>query len=999
MKISLSARLGATASALAFACLACNSLPAANAQQKVAAKTLSATARTNFEKQYAALKSFKASLSFSQRKLPATLLLAQNTTSALRARASLPKFATGTSLRSLQLSQSVVLRGQMTPRIKAAIEREGTLTGFFPEYGTATALLSTTAMQHLATATEVKSIKINPGSKTNSAVAPVSSVSALVRAISTTTGKKVCSGSVTSEGDVTHQAKLARDTYKANGSGIKVGVISDSAEYIASLKSQGELPGDASILAGQAGSGTSEGSAMMEIVYDLAPGAKIEFASRGNSPEQMARNIIALQKDGCKVIVDDISFFAEPAYQDGVIAQAITQVTAAGAVYLTSIGNSGNINIGPTSTWDNKFQSFTAPNGAIFNSWTGKTTEQDSIFNGIAEGNDGSGLSLQWAEPMGKAANDYDLILTDSSGNVINAGQDVQDGDDDPQEFIYTGSLAEPGTYVVVARASGTKALPMRLFVHNSHNTLQYSVGPTGFGHNVCESCLSIGAAPSHTAFGEGEPAGPYPNAFNAGSKIETFSSNGKHTIYFSPTGAAQTRTINKPDITAADGAAGVTKGFNPFFGTSAAAPHAAAIAALAWSQNPSQTGAKIRQRMLAGTIDTEKSGYDDYSGYGIVMAPLVMKSFTPTATPTPKPTSTPVPSSSTVAFSEPTYSVKENAGTATITVKRSGSNTKGAISVKYQTTTGGTATLNTDYKGAGGTLVWAGGDVAAKTFKVTIVDDKVKESSETVKLRLYDASSGTTILSTRQTATLTIVDNDTSTTDSTPPTVAISTPANSSTVGNIDRISGTASDTGGSTLKTVTVSIRRSSDGAYWDGNKWSSTVRQLLTTLSGGSWSRTSLNPPKSALSEGTLIITALATDGAGNTATATSRPFVDASAPTVSISTPSNNVKFSATGFRRAAGKAFDGGSDANVFLYLQRAKDSKYWTGSTWGSTTQLGVQISASGEWSRTGWPASLAAGSYTLTAVATDSVGNTSIATSTFTVGTTKAASGSGSDS
>ncbi len=110
-----------------------------------------------------------------------------------------------------------------------------------------------------------------------------------------------------------------------------------------------------------------------------------------------------------------------------------------------------------------------------------------------------------------------------------------------------------------------------------------------------------------------------------------------------------------------------------------------------------------------------------------------------------------------TLQFSSATYTVNENGGTVTITVTRTGGS-DGAVSVNYQTSDG-TATQPADYLPAAGTLNWADGDTAPKTFQVTIVDDMLVEGSETVNLTL-SAPQGAT-LGSPSTAVLTIVDGD----------------------------------------------------------------------------------------------------------------------------------------------------------------------------------------------------------------------------------------------
>jgi hypothetical protein len=118
-----------------------------------------------------------------------------------------------------------------------------------------------------------------------------------------------------------------------------------------------------------------------------------------------------------------------------------------------------------------------------------------------------------------------------------------------------------------------------------------------------------------------------------------------------------------------------------------------------------------------------------------------------------------------TVQFSSPTYTVGESGGTATITVNRTGGS-DGAVSVGYATAAGGTATggascgAGVDYVNTSGTLNWANGDAAPKTFNVTICNDALNEANETVNLSLSNATGGATI-GAQSTAVLTITDDD----------------------------------------------------------------------------------------------------------------------------------------------------------------------------------------------------------------------------------------------
>jgi subtilisin-like proprotein convertase family protein len=124
-------------------------------------------------------------------------------------------------------------------------------------------------------------------------------------------------------------------------------------------------------------------------------------------------------------------------------------------------------------------------------------------------------------------------------------------------------------------------------------------------------------------------PSGPFPNQFTRTQQSETFTSDGPRRVFYNPDGTEITPgnltstggTVRlKPDITAADGVSTSVPGFDPFYGTSAAAPHAAAIAALILSGNPGISPATVRTALTSTAIDIEAGGYDRDTGFGIVM-------------------------------------------------------------------------------------------------------------------------------------------------------------------------------------------------------------------------------------------------------------------------------------------------------------------------------------------------------------------------------------------
>ncbi len=112
-----------------------------------------------------------------------------------------------------------------------------------------------------------------------------------------------------------------------------------------------------------------EGRAMMQIVHDVAPGAGLAFYTAENSEADFANGIgqlaasVASGGAGAKVIVDDVGYFDEPFFQDGLVAQAINTVEANGVAYFSSAGNNG------TLAYDNNAPDFcyvrvAAPNAA-----------------------------------------------------------------------------------------------------------------------------------------------------------------------------------------------------------------------------------------------------------------------------------------------------------------------------------------------------------------------------------------------------------------------------------------------------------------------------------------------------------------------------------------------------------------------------------------------------------------------------------------------------------
>ncbi len=446
-------------------------------------------------------------------------------------------------------------------------------------------------------------------------------------------------GATTTQGLVTHGANTVQGI-GVRGNGIKVGVLSDSAEALATLIGTGDLPPGALNVADIIdGPGTSEGTAMMEIVYDLAPGVQLFFASAFNSPESFADNILMLRNTyGCDIIVDDVTYSDEGVFQDGVIAQAVNAVTQSGALYFSSAGNSGNLTNSDSSAWEGDFV-FGGTNallpGYTLHSFGAQSFNRLTTTTGV--------IDLSWSDPLGNSTNDYDLFLLNPAGTAVLASStSPQTGaGSDPFEELFSETGFPANARIVIAAKAGVtpRALHLDLFFGEP---LQLKTSGVTFGHNASAGCVLVDPACPGRAFGVAavawNSARGFTRAFVGGASnpTESFSSDGPRRIFYKADGTPITSgnflfgtngglVLVKPDITAADGVSTRTPGFSPFFGTSAASPHAAGVAALVKSANPSATGAQIFSALTSTALDVRAVGIDRDSGYGIVMAPAAV--------------------------------------------------------------------------------------------------------------------------------------------------------------------------------------------------------------------------------------------------------------------------------------------------------------------------------------------------------------------------------------
>ncbi|MHC4431270.1 MAG: LamG-like jellyroll fold domain-containing protein, partial [Planctomycetota bacterium] len=436
--------------------------------------------------------------------------------------------------------------------------------------------------------------------------------------------------------------------------------------------------------------GIDEGRAMMQLIHDVAPDADLSFHTAFNGLADFAQGIQDLADDGADVIVDDIIYFAEPMFQDGIVAQAVDNVVSQGVAYFSSAGNSAqrsydapfqasgerlfvgdddrgmlhDFNPGPGGPVD-YLQSVTIPVGTTF----------------IAV--------LQWDQPFASNCpnpqppqgcpgpdNDADIYLVEKSGNNLQiVTSSITDNltSGEPVEVI---QFQNPGFFfgedyhimithfdVVTPQHPQPGPPPGRLkyvwFASPSVTVNEHTTdSPASYGHANASGAEAVGAAFYLDTPG-GDPNGVLPEPI-LDPILEWFSSVGGVPILFDKNGNPQAPEVRqKPEIVAPDGTNTTFFGsdtsaddddeapetFPNFFGTSAAAPHAAAIAALMLEANPGLSPAQIYSDLEDTALDILQRravvrsdplvtipngvGVDDHSGYGLIDATAAIANVT----------------------------------------------------------------------------------------------------------------------------------------------------------------------------------------------------------------------------------------------------------------------------------------------------------------------------------------------------------------------------------
>ena len=516
-------------------------------------------------------------------------------------------------------------------------------------------------------------------------------------------------GPVSTQGDYAQRSDVIRSTYTSvTGTGVTVGALSDSfdcyaiygaagsgvpvsgnegyasngftADY-ATDQATGALPAGVNVVeeadcldygAPQDPPFGDEGRAMLQIVHAIAPDAGLAFYTAETSEADFAKGITLLAAAGAKVIADDVAYFDEPYYQDGVVAEAIDTVEAKGVAYFTAAGNNGALSYENTAPSFSTLSS-TAPNSGEyllnFDTSAATTTAYLPVTIPPIPPGDFLAVVLEWDQPYvtgaassGGATSQLDLCVTggtgsdtivDYDGSAVSCTGPNKLGTDSYQVMVIfnpanaAGNTAQQNFNIVVGLANGTKA-PGRLIV---------SVEDNGLGSQITQFATNSATIQGHRTAGGAATVGAAfylqtPRCGTSPALLEPYSSEGGTPILFSSAGVRLATPLyrQKPDFVAPDGAndtfLGFAEGVLPtaitgcendtkypnFFGTSAATPHAASIAALMLQADSTATPSDIYAALRTTALPMGSPQPNDTGGYGFIQADAAFAKIPPGA-------------------------------------------------------------------------------------------------------------------------------------------------------------------------------------------------------------------------------------------------------------------------------------------------------------------------------------------------------------------------------
>ena len=412
---------------------------------------------------------------------------------------------------------------------------------------------------------------------------------------------------------ITHAAEFIATTGKT-GAGVTIGMMSDDVTSLAIIQSRGELPQHIAVLTPAAQSHplppTDEGTMLLEESHAMAPGATLLFCAPQTDVEYVSC-LAALIGAGASVVADDLEYPGEDVMSaESALAQGVSAVlTQNPNVLLFSAGGNEN-----ESYWQGPYapRRLSTPltcrvNGqadVYAQTFNGSLYEELTLYDTLR-----APIYLQWADPFGQSISNFDLYVMDQNQQVLQcipgaAGRDVFDLDADPK-------LAS-GRFHLVIGTPGTEFAGkfLKLFVYGNGAAVLGSAAPGGIGspQKLLPRVATIGAVYG----GDG-----------VGDLIEPYSATGPVDLEFPSPQSLQAPALVAPDAVNVD-AAGTYFTTGPgqlFYGTSAATPNAAAVAALLRAAFPTLSAARILGALQSGAVALSETTPNGVFGYGRVDA------------------------------------------------------------------------------------------------------------------------------------------------------------------------------------------------------------------------------------------------------------------------------------------------------------------------------------------------------------------------------------------
>jgi subtilisin family serine protease len=366
------------------------------------------------------------------------------------------------------------------------------------------------------------------------------------------------------------------------GRGISIAVI--DYQFYTNRLSERELPIDRiQIFNGTFDEAECHGTACAEIIGDTAPDVTLYMVGL----EELSQSgfIEAAEKlnrldERIDIVSSSIDFSFGLFDEGDDICRAVNNLTRNGTIWITAAGDSAKKHwIGPFQDEnENGFHEF---------------VPGDESLNLSAERRDLIGVWLSWNDSWGQADQDFDLYLYSPDGTYA-ISRNTQEGYDsqEPAELV-TMIAPVSGDYRIQIRRYSAPEENTSFQLFSTHNLTNYIVSTSSVGALAsCSDVITVGAVDAQTL------------------QLENYSSLG-------PTQDGRM----KPELVAPDNITVSSYMPEMFRGSSASAPYAAGIFALALEKGR-KMGMKdeeIVQLLLDSAIDLGPTGPENEYGYGLV--------------------------------------------------------------------------------------------------------------------------------------------------------------------------------------------------------------------------------------------------------------------------------------------------------------------------------------------------------------------------------------------